>query len=442
MPAILGPLPAFFHDSGVAFDQFIPQYARANAVANSASTSSNITPTTSTLNASSAATVAQNVMGSAAACWSVPQQQAMLPILQQPPLAQIPTVGAFATATAPYTKPIPNNMATVSGASAIPSRASSSKSVSSIQYHQQTSQDLKLAKLSRFIYHVFSEVIQRLTPSYKSSSSLSSVPDLAMKNPMISPPPSPPFSAHPSPDLMDSSSRLQRLQQVQDLDMSHPFLSLVHKLLRHNYISTNIILLGLKFIDRVLSNCRGIRVTKGAETRVFIIAVMLAQKITSDSPFSNKTWEKISKIPLEELNLLEKEFLGQIEYSLHLSEMEYNDWIRYVKSLASVEQHRLSQPIRRPQPQPLFQHQQQPLFAQQQQQQQHQAQLQPQPQIQIHQHQHHQHQHQQPLHPQIPYTYQNFPQIIQPNPYMVSSQPVLPIQKMLDDWMNVAYPYR
>jgi hypothetical protein len=50
-------------------------------------------------------------------------------------------------------------------------------------------------------------------------------------------------------------------------------------------------------------------------------------KYLVDNTYSNKTWHKLSKIPLIEINLAEMEFMSQLRYDLYVTEEKYFAWL-------------------------------------------------------------------------------------------------------------------
>ena len=170
--------------------------------------------------------------------------------------------------------------------------------------------------------------------SSSSSSPLSSLGRLPSIDLPATPPPSPPPPHYflqnrnpspPSPLIPNSPMTLSQ---------KHNLFVCIYRILKIGNLSLSVVLLGLKFIDRVLRSHPEIKVTSGAESRLFTVSMILSQKISADSPFTNKTFEKITKIPLKELNVLEMEFLRQCDYHLLVGDKEYADWLSFVKMIA------------------------------------------------------------------------------------------------------------
>ncbi|TPX71498.1 hypothetical protein SpCBS45565_g01146 [Spizellomyces sp. 'palustris'] len=56
------------------------------------------------------------------------------------------------------------------------------------------------------------------------------------------------------------------------------------------------------------------------------LALMLANKIQDDHTYTNRTWNQLTKIPLEELNSLERGYLRALGYRLQLSDVDFSMW--------------------------------------------------------------------------------------------------------------------
>ncbi|ORX94385.1 hypothetical protein K493DRAFT_187629, partial [Basidiobolus meristosporus CBS 931.73] len=91
------------------------------------------------------------------------------------------------------------------------------------------------------------------------------------------------------------------------------------------------ILLALKYIQRLKKYCPGVTGEKGSEYRLFVAALILAHKVLDDHTYTNLTWSQISRIPIERINHLEREFLKSIQFDLYVSEEEYAQWLLYLE---------------------------------------------------------------------------------------------------------------
>jgi hypothetical protein len=65
-------------------------------------------------------------------------------------------------------------------------------------------------------------------------------------------------------------------------------------------------------------------INKNDEYKIFITTLMLAVKWIEDDPPYNLEWAQISNLDIMELNFCEKEFLGYLDYNIHVSYEEIN----------------------------------------------------------------------------------------------------------------------
>ncbi|CAG8596004.1 11965_t:CDS:2 [Ambispora gerdemannii] len=93
-------------------------------------------------------------------------------------------------------------------------------------------------------------------------------------------------------------------------------------------VSHSVILLSLLYISRMKSNNPAIQGHPGSEYRTFTVALMLANKFLDDNTYTNKTWSEVTNISVREINIMEIEFLGSLNFSLYVSEDQYFDWLQ------------------------------------------------------------------------------------------------------------------
>ncbi|KAK9761245.1 hypothetical protein K7432_013987 [Basidiobolus ranarum] len=93
-------------------------------------------------------------------------------------------------------------------------------------------------------------------------------------------------------------------------------------------MSSTIILTALQYIHRLKSHSPSAGGNKGSEYRLFTVALILASKFLDDATYTNKTWAEVTRIPVEELNLMELEFLIFIDFDLYASEKEFIHWLQ------------------------------------------------------------------------------------------------------------------
>ncbi|KAF9939497.1 hypothetical protein BGZ67_009428 [Mortierella alpina] len=104
------------------------------------------------------------------------------------------------------------------------------------------------------------------------------------------------------------------------------------KVLSATQLSSSVILLSLKYIQKLLKNNPSIHGQQGSEFRLFTVSLMLANKFLDDNTFTNKTWSQVTGISVKEINVMEMEFLNQVQFSLFVSEAEYLDWLHSLET--------------------------------------------------------------------------------------------------------------
>ncbi|PWY77355.1 hypothetical protein BO70DRAFT_363292 [Aspergillus heteromorphus CBS 117.55] len=100
----------------------------------------------------------------------------------------------------------------------------------------------------------------------------------------------------------------------------------VTNILSTTQVSQNVILLALLFVYRLKKFNPGVRGKKGSEYRLMTIALMLGNKFLDDNTYTNKTWAEVSGITVQEIHIMEVEFLSNVRYNLFVSEEEWAQW--------------------------------------------------------------------------------------------------------------------
>ena len=86
--------------------------------------------------------------------------------------------------------------------------------------------------------------------------------------------------------------------------LSH-FIQFVHDILKSTSLPFSVVLLGIKYIHRLRISRPELTGAPGSECRLIVCALMLAMKELCDNTYSNRSWKKISGIPLKEINQTE-----------------------------------------------------------------------------------------------------------------------------------------
>lgn len=91
-------------------------------------------------------------------------------------------------------------------------------------------------------------------------------------------------------------------------------------------VTQNVILLALMFIYRLKRLNPGVKGKLGSEFRLLTVALMLGNKFLDDNTYTNKTWAEVSGISVQEIHIMEVEFLSNMRYTLYVSDKEWKEW--------------------------------------------------------------------------------------------------------------------
>ncbi|KAF2462205.1 cyclin-domain-containing protein [Lineolata rhizophorae] len=100
----------------------------------------------------------------------------------------------------------------------------------------------------------------------------------------------------------------------------------VTTILTTTQVAQNVILLALLFIYRLKKINPAVKGKQGSEYRLLTVALMLGNKFLDDNTYTNKTWAEVSGISVQEVHIMEVEFLSNMKYNLYTSEAEWQEW--------------------------------------------------------------------------------------------------------------------
>ncbi|KAI9837307.1 MAG: hypothetical protein M1819_000381 [Sarea resinae] len=135
----------------------------------------------------------------------------------------------------------------------------------------------------------------------------------------------------------ESSSTLNRVEEssttpvpitplVPEAIPSLGFRKWVTTILSTTQVTQNVVLLALLFIYRLKKLNPTVKGKPGSEFRLLTVALMLGNKFLDDNTYTNKTWAEVSGISVQEIHIMEVEFLSNMKYSLYTSEAEWKEW--------------------------------------------------------------------------------------------------------------------
>ncbi|MCJ1388131.1 hypothetical protein MMC18_000976 [Xylographa bjoerkii] len=100
----------------------------------------------------------------------------------------------------------------------------------------------------------------------------------------------------------------------------------VTTILSTTQVTQNVILLALMFIYRLKKLNPTVKGKPGSEFRLLTVALMLGNKFLDDNTYTNKTWAEVSGISVQEIHIMEVEFLSNMRYTLYVSDLEWTLW--------------------------------------------------------------------------------------------------------------------
>ncbi|KAF4631051.1 hypothetical protein G7Y89_g7080 [Cudoniella acicularis] len=124
--------------------------------------------------------------------------------------------------------------------------------------------------------------------------------------------------------LAPSSSPIKRLRE--EAIPSSGFRKWVVTILSTTQVTQNVILLALLFIYRLKKINPAVKGRSGSEYRLLTVALMLGNKFLDDNTYTNKTWAEVSGISVNEIHVMEVEFLSNMRYSLLASKEQWQEW--------------------------------------------------------------------------------------------------------------------
>ncbi|KAL2132540.1 hypothetical protein VTI74DRAFT_3700 [Chaetomium olivicolor] len=126
----------------------------------------------------------------------------------------------------------------------------------------------------------------------------------------------------------------------------------VSTVLRTTQVTQNVVILALLYIYRLKMANPTVKGRPGSEYRLLTVALMLANKFLDDNTYTNKTWADVSGISVNEIHVMEVEFLSNMRYTLLVSAEQWEQWLGKLTRFWSYLE--LAQRVASPSPSPLL----------------------------------------------------------------------------------------
>ncbi|GAA6020121.1 hypothetical protein JCM10207_006262 [Rhodosporidiobolus poonsookiae] len=118
------------------------------------------------------------------------------------------------------------------------------------------------------------------------------------------------------------------------------FVRFCHEVLTTTQVSHSVVLLSLLLLDR-LKGKNAINGAAGSEFRLAVTSLMLANKVLDDNTYTAQTWSQVSSLELKPLVAGEAEFLKGLEWQLHITERDFNAWLKLLEGHVAARNLRL-----------------------------------------------------------------------------------------------------
>ncbi|KAL2189273.1 hypothetical protein L209DRAFT_682878 [Thermothelomyces heterothallicus CBS 203.75] len=132
-------------------------------------------------------------------------------------------------------------------------------------------------------------------------------------------------------EKLETTKKLVPGVQVQPLApaavASQHFKKWVSSVLTTTQVTQNVVILALLYIHRLKKANPTVKGRPGSEYRLLTVALMLGNKFLDDNTYTNKTWADVSGISVNEIHVMEVEFLSNMRYSLLVSAEEWEQWL-------------------------------------------------------------------------------------------------------------------
>jgi hypothetical protein len=136
------------------------------------------------------------------------------------------------------------------------------------------------------------------------------------------------FESHKTlKQVLDTNSPHQPIRPlVPDAIPTTGFRKWVATILTTTQVAQNVILLALLFVWKLKQTNPTVKGKPGSEYRLLTVALMLGNKFLDDNTYTNKTWAEVSGISVQEVHIMEVEFLSNMRYSLYTSKEKWGEW--------------------------------------------------------------------------------------------------------------------
>ncbi|KAK8890314.1 Cyclin-dependent protein kinase [Tritrichomonas musculus] len=107
------------------------------------------------------------------------------------------------------------------------------------------------------------------------------------------------------------------------------------------HTSKSCFIIAMILLDRLLRLQSGIQITPNTVHKLFLCSLMTASKFNTDLNLSNEAWAAIGGVRIEEMNILEIEFLFLLQFSINVKKDEYEQYNKELSEKAKLKPFRM-----------------------------------------------------------------------------------------------------
>lgn len=123
--------------------------------------------------------------------------------------------------------------------------------------------------------------------------------------------------------------------QVKSERPTQEFLDAFHKFTNQVLVATRLpkatVILALVYLSKrwALGNIPTAESNVPVTYNLLVVALLLANKFHDDNTFTNKSWNEATGVPVRDLNMIERDWLKSIQWSLHLNQNDRKGWEKW-----------------------------------------------------------------------------------------------------------------
>ncbi|BFZ64336.1 hypothetical protein YB2330_005479 [Saitoella coloradoensis] len=110
------------------------------------------------------------------------------------------------------------------------------------------------------------------------------------------------------------------------LECHASFVRWTQSVLNTTQISRAVVLLALYYLYRLKRSSPLVRGKPESEYRLLTVALILGNKYLDDNTYTNKTWSDVAGIPVNEVSVMEIEFISNCRYELFVKADDWREW--------------------------------------------------------------------------------------------------------------------